>query len=638
MKKIFLPLSVALAAAAIAFPSFAKDFRPPAVPLVSVEPHFSVWSAADHLYDRETTHWAGADQAISIVLEADGVKYRLCGRRSMEVSPLPQTGVRVRANETVYTFGNGKLSAEVCFLTPRLPDDNLDVYSRPVTYVTVKVVGAKESKIDLKVAKAIATNDDRAEVVETSEQVYGAPAKVYARKVQKPFDTKGDRKRADWGRVWVAGPYAYADESMTMYMLAYENGVSARYFGETLVDWWQRDGKPFALMLEQAKHDFRDLRDRTRAFDARLAARATEIGGEKYARIAELAWRQSFAACKFVKGPKGEPYMFSNENGSGGMIGTVDVLYPQLPHLLVAGPAFVRATLAPVCDYAASDKWPYPYAPHDLGLFPVAEGQFYGMKKGQSVGGGDDDSSRMPVEECGNMLISLGALAHREGSAEFASRWWSEVTKWAQYLEKVGFDPENQLCTDDFAGHLAHNANLSVKTIVALACYARMAGMRGEKDVEARYMKMAKDMVPRWMQAAAGGRAGSFRLAFDRPDSWSMKYNLVWDRVLGLGLFPAEVADRELKAYRELQLAYGLPLDSRKNYSKNDWLVWCGCLTGRRADLVALVAPLYRYLDETPDRTPFGDWYEADCALTRSFAARSVVGGVFMPFLVTSWQ
>ncbi len=610
--------------------AWGENFRPPAVPLVSVEPHFSIWSAADQLTDRETTHWAGADQPLSIILTADGVRYRLCGRRPMDVSPLPQKSVTVRANETVYVFGNGKVSAEVSFLTPRLVDD-LDVFSRPVTYVTVTVTGAKKHAVEMNMGHGLVRNNDRAKVVERRETVAGVSARVIGREEQKPFSITGDYKRADWGYAWLVGPRVDGNE--TLFLLGYENVKSVRFFGKDLVDWWQRDGKTFPQMLTEALRDFSALKAKTRAFDASFAAKAEKLGGAKYRPIAELAWRQSFAACKFVASPEGEPYMFSAENGSGGMIGTTDVFYPQLPHLLLAGPAFVKATLAPTCVYAASDKWPYAYAPHDLGLFPVAEGQYYAMKKGQSVGGKDDDSSRMPVEECGNMLICLAALAHREGNADFAGRWWGEVTKWAEYLEKVGFDPENQLCTDDFAGHLAHNANLSVKTIVALACYAKMAGMRGDAATAERYLKIAKDMVPRWMSAAHGGRHGSFRLAFDRPDSWSMKYNLVWDRILGLGLFPPEVAEREMKAYHALQLDYGLPLDSRRNYTKADWLVWCGVLTGRKSDLEALVAPLYRFLDETPDRVAFSDWYETDCRLARAFKARSVVGGVYMPFL-----
>ena len=609
----------------------AMAFRPPAVPLVTVEPHFSVWSAADRLTDRETTHWAGAEQPISIVLEADGMKYRLCGRRPLDISPLPQKALVVHANETVYSFGNEKVEAEVSFLTPKLIDD-LETFSHPITFVSVKVSGAQDWQVDLKLSKAFATNDDRASVVEIATNVYGAAARVWTRKDSKPFSVKGDRKRADWGKVWEIGPYSYEGEKL--FLLAYESGVSARYFGTELVDWWQRDGKSFTTMVEEAKHSYLDVRMKVRTFDAQLAKMAEGLGGEKYARIAELAWRQSFAACKFVASPnRTEPYLMSAENGSGGMIATVDVLYPQMPHLLLAGPAFVRATLAPVCEYAASTNWPYAYAPHDLGLFPIAEGQYYGMRKGQSVGGNDDDSSRMPVEECGNMLISLAALSQREGSAEFASRWWPTVTKWAQYLEKVGFDPENQLCTDDFAGHLAHNANLSIKTILALAGYAKMAGLRGEKAVEMKYMDLAKDMVPRWMDAAKGGRYGSYRLAFDRPDSWSMKYNLVWDRLLGFNLFPPEVAEAEMAAYRKLQNEYGLPLDSRKAYTKTDWLVWVGTLTGRKADLEELIAPVYKFLDTTPDRWAFTDWYETDCRLGRSFTARSVVGGVYMPLL-----
>ena len=49
----------------------------------------------------------------------------------------------------------------------------------------------------------------------------------------------------------------------------------------------------------------------------------------------------------------------------------------------------------------------------------------------------------MPVEEYGNMLLCLGALATAEGNADFASRWWPVVTRWAEFLRKIGFDPDN---------------------------------------------------------------------------------------------------------------------------------------------------------------------------------------------------
>lgn len=231
------------------------------------------------------------------------------------------------------------------------------------------------------------------------------------------------------------------------------------------------------------------------------------------------------------------------------------------------------------------------------------------------------------------MLIAMAALARQRGNADFAGRWWPILTKWAEYLRRVGYDSGDQLTTDDFAGHLSHNSNLSIKSILGIRSYALLAEMLGHEDVAKEWKKAAEDMVPAWLKAAEGGRCGSYKLTFDQPDTWSMKYNLVWDRLLGFNLFPPEVAARELAAYRQLLQPYGLPLDSRKNWTKVDWLVWSATLTGRRDDFEAMIDGLYRFADETRQRRPFSDWYHADTSRWCGFIARSVIGGIMIPLL-----
>ena len=135
------------------------------------------------------------------------------------------------------------------------------------------------------------------------------------------------------------------------------------------------------------------------------------------------------------------------------------------------------------------------------------------------------------------MLLCLGALSTEDANADFAGRWWKMVTGWAEYLDEVGVDPGDQLCTDDFAGHLDKNANLSIKTVLALAAYARMAKMRGDSKQSDKYRQRAEAMAVEWQRLAKDGADGGYRLAFDRPDSWSLKYNLIWDRVLDFNMF-----------------------------------------------------------------------------------------------------
>jgi len=155
--------------------------------------------------------------------------------------------------------------------------------------------------------------------------------------------------------------------------------------------------------------------------------------------------------------------------------------------------------------------------------------------------------------------------------------------------------------------------------------------MTGRREQAAEYRRVAEEMASRWPAMAEDG--DHYRLAFDRPGTWSQKYNLAWDRMLGLSLFPPEIARREVAWYLKVQNAYGLPLDCRRTYTKGDWLVWSATLAEATDDFRALVQPLHRFLNESPSRVPFSDWHDTLTGRQVGFQARSVVGGVFIKAL-----
>ena len=225
----------------------------------------------------------------------------------------------------------------------------------------------------------------------------------------------------------------------------------------------------------------------------------------------------------------------------------------------------------------------------------------------------------------------MAALAKVEGNGAFAQKYWSLLEKWADYLRSAGLDPANQLCTDDFAGHLAHNANLSLKAIEALGSYAMLSELTGHPDGARAYRRTAQQFALQWTNMAGDG--DHYKLAFDKPGTWSQDYNLVWDHLLGLNLFPSEVERRDLAFYKTKLNRFGLPLDNRRDYTKLDWEFWTATLTDSRSDFDALVAPIYDWVNQTPTRVPLTDWYSTTTGKQEGFQARSVVGGVYIKML-----
>lgn len=647
-------------------------FRPPATPLITHDPYFSVWSFSDRLTDGPTRHWTGAPQPICGLVRIDGVTYRYAGSDPEGVPALEQITLDVWPTRTVYVFRGGGIELALSFITPSLPH-NLDLLSRPATYVqwSVRSTDGKphEVKAYLDVTSHIAVNKPDQKVTWGRYRIGDLNAARIGTTEQPILAKAGDDLRIDWGHFYLAQKggtihagsissrkgfvasgelpgnddlreRAVADDTPVLAcvkslgtvgsdtvsdfaVLAYDDIYSLEHMQNRLRPYWRRNGADAEELLKTAFADYPALAAQCKAFDEELVLDLTTVGGAKYARLASLAYRQCFAAHKLAAEEDGTPIFFSKENFSNGCINTVDVTYPSSPFFLLFQPELLKAQLGPILDYAASPRWPWAFAPHDLGTYPLANGQVYG-------GGEKSERNQMPVEECGNMLIMLAALANVEGNSDFSNRHWDTIAGWADYLLAKGLDPENQLCTDDFAGHLAHNANLSAKAIMAIAGFARLCAMTGRNDVARRYEEKAREMAAEWMKIGDDG--GHFRLAFDQPGTWSQKYNLVWDSLLGLKIFPKEAVQKETASYSARLRRYGLPLDNRRTYTKTDWQVWTGVLGGSPL-LDEIVSRMFDFANETPDRVPFSDWYETTDARKSGFQARSVIGGVYMPLL-----
>lgn len=574
-----------------------------------------------------------------------------------------QTSVDVQATQTHYTFTCGPVDLNLTFSAPLFMED-LDLVSRPVNYISYDITANDGKKHDvslyLEASPRWALDQP---YQECSSETFTDGNLVFVKsgsKEQNILAKKGDDLRIDWGYFYLAAdkgntkaaigtsailrdafvsgsglPASVSGENENAkmalvsdlgntasisgkYLIGYDDIYSIQYFGQNLRPYWNNDGNASILdMFHKADAQYGDLIERCYAFDRDLMKEATEAGGKEYAELCALAYRHIMAAHKLVKSPEGELMWLSKENNSNGCIGTVDLTYPSSPIFLCYNPELAKAMMNHIFYYSESGKWTKPFAAHDIGTYPIANGQVYG---------GD-----MPIEESGNMIILTAAVSKVQNDITYAQKHWNTLTIWTDYLVENGLDPANQLCTDDFAGHFAHNVNLSAKAIMAIACYGMMADMLGKPDVAEKYTSIAKDYARQWMENADDG--DHYRLTFDKPGTWSQKYNLVWDKILKLGIFPEEVYDKEIAYYLTKQNEYGLPLDNRETYTKTDWIMWTATLADDMETFQAFISPVYKFMNETVDRVPMSDWIWTDKPNFRGFKARSVVGGYYIKML-----
>ena len=584
------------------------------------------------------------------------------GKANILANTATQKDVNVQATNTYYTFDCGNVELKLTFLAPFMMD-NLDLMSRPVNYISYDVRSLDGKEHDVQIYFEAAPNwvsflrNQPTEVSAFSQD--GLSFTKMGRTEQNPLGREREATYyTNWGYVYFAAneatsSYAAGDpvamraafvENGTLgnnegakngymaiaenlgtglntsgkIMVGYDDILSLNYFGTNLRPYWNRNGdRTIEQEFVAAHNEYAELKTKSAKFDYELMQDAMRVGGKEYAELCASVYRQVIVAHKLMEAPDGTIIFPSKEISSGGFVSTVDVTYPSAPMFLYYNPELLKGLIEPIFYMAENGIWNKPYPAHDAGKYPWAFGQEYGED--------------MPIEEAGNMLILTALLTKVDGNADYATKHWESLSKWSNYLMEKGLDPANQLCTDDFAGHLARNANLSVKAILGIAAYGYMAGEKGDKATCEKMMAKAKEMAQEWMTLADAG--DHYSLSFGNKESWSQKYNMVWDKLMGWEIFPEEVKQKELAYYLTKQNQYGLPLDSRRNYTKSDWIMWTATLANDHETFMKFVQPIYDFANETTDRIGLTDWYNTDSDKRVGFEARPVLGGFYIKML-----
>ncbi len=620
--------------------------RPPALPIINIDPYFSVW--AQESVKKPLVHWTGSLNSILGMAFIDGEMFRFLGDYSVEHTSeeeMDVENIEIDAFSTFITYKTDKIRLYVNFTSPTLITD-LYYVSRPVAYCKVswESLDGESHNVRVKFScseELVLNKKGEGRAYSPKAEIPGLTTVKMGNGCQTVLSRSGDDIRIDWGYFYLGvegdadsgnevfdGMYAvYCQkeiEKEALFFFAYDDIDSIVYFNEHLQAYWKKDGQTIEQAISQAVNEYDELLRKCTDFSNKIKADAIKSGGEEYAELLLLSYRQVMAAHKLVVDKEGNNLYISKECFSNGCAATVDVTYPSAPLYLLYNPELLKGMLRPVFHYAAMPEWEFDFAPHDVGQYPILNGQVYAENRREY---------QMPVEECGNMIILMAAICDMENDASFAKEHLPTLISWSEYLIRYGFDPENQLCTDDFAGHLAHNVNLSIKAIMGIAGFSRILARLGEDAHAKRLMVIAKSYAESLVQNAANPD-GSFRLAYDKPGTYSLKYNSVWDKIWKTNLFPSEFFKGEIARYKKEMLTFGVPLDSREKYTKSDWLVWAACLSETKDDFEEIVHPLWNAYNTMRTRVPMTDWYFCDTSHMRGFQHRTVQGGLFIKLML----
>src|SRR5687767_1074568 len=184
--------------------------HPAAVPLVTHNPYFSIWSMADRLTDEWPKHWTGAAHALFCVVRVDGKPYRILGpapSSQLQVAAMEQDDLAVLPTQTVAGFTRAGVQVAIRFSAPMIPTD-LDALTRPLTYIGVSVQSTDGKEHDVQVyfdaCAEIAVHSTDQQVALERVETPGLSTLRTGTVDQPLLKRKGDATRIDWGHLYLS--------------------------------------------------------------------------------------------------------------------------------------------------------------------------------------------------------------------------------------------------------------------------------------------------------------------------------------------------------------------------------------------------------------------------------------------------
>ncbi|KAJ2905513.1 hypothetical protein MKZ38_005157 [Zalerion maritima] len=657
--------------------------RPPSIPLAVRNPYLNLWLDGEpHAYKTGylpgswPRHWTGSIVGWEGLVRVDGKAYNWMGS-AFDEEMVDQVAFEYTSTRSTFTMEvNGTVGMRVNFLTPVTADD-IKRQSLTYSYLEIEVYSLDDKEHDVQVYCDISgelASGDRREVIDWGFGVVGEIIfQSFRRKRQRPVTEAHEQPNwGNWfwstqardGLTWQVGThgriarskfiedgsldneqdldyrsinhkwpvFAYSMDfgtidSKTNGTILYTLGLSQvegiRFLGDggirVVPQLWMSYFDHEIETLHYFYHDFKKMVAHSKDVDRQVAEASLAAGGQDLLTITSLTVRQTFGAVQLTNTPE-RPMLFLKEISSNSDIQTVDVIFPAHPLYLWFNPKTIKWLLDPLFENQESGHYPHNSAIHDLGTYPNAHGY------------PDGHDEPMPLEECGNMLIMVLAYYQRSGDQEYLEEHYSILKQWSGYLIEDSLIPSYQLSTDDFAGRLANQTNLAIKGIIGLKAMAVISETIGEYKDAKYFGAIADDYLGQWQGfgIAHDAEPPHTTLRYGKNETHGLLYNLYGDALLGLDFVPKSIYKMQSDFYPTIVKKYGVPLDTRHDYTKTDWELWAAA-TSERDTQDLIHARIAKWLNETTTWRAFTDLYETKDGTYpgNQFTARPVVGGAF---------